>query len=72
MREFSQSFSFLNMLLGARLPVPADELTGACLRQMSQAHQDRHGFLVSAGKELAVRLSDQFDQLKAILERING
>ena len=69
-REFSRSFGFLNFLLGARLPVPAEELTGACLRLLSRAHQDRHAFLVAAGKELALRLSGQFDQLKAILERI--
>jgi hypothetical protein len=69
-KEFSQSFAFLSMLLNTRLPVPADELTSACLRQMSLAHEDRHVFLVAAGKELAILLSGQFNQLKAILERI--
>ena len=69
-KEFSQSFAFLNMLLGARLPVPAEELVASCLRQMSLACEDRHGFLVAAGKELAILLSGQFNQLKAILERI--
>jgi hypothetical protein len=37
---------------------------------MSLAHEDRHAFLVAAGKELAILLSGQFNQLKAILERI--
>ena len=69
-QNFSQSFAFLNILVNAHLPVPADELIAACLRQMSQAHEDRHSFLVTAGKELAVMLSGQFDKLKAILERI--
>jgi hypothetical protein len=69
-REFSQSLEFLNILISASLPVPADELIAAALRQMSQAHEDRHRFLVSAGKELATRLSNQYEQLKSILGRL--
>ena len=69
-RQFSQSLNFLNMLVNSRLPVPGDELTAACLRQMSRAHEDRHAFLVGAGKELAVLLGGQFSQLRAVLERI--
>ncbi len=69
-KEFSQSFDFLNILLNTRLPVSPDELIAACLREMSQAHEDRHAFLVAAGKELAILLSGNFNQLKAILGRI--
>ena len=69
-REFSQSFDFLNMLLNTHLPVPADELIAACLRQMSQVYEDRHAFLVAAGKELAILLSGELNQLKAILGRL--
>ncbi len=69
-KEFSQSFDFLNILINTRLPVSVDELVSASLRQMSQAHEDRHTFLVAAGKELAILLSGQFNQLKAILGRI--
>jgi hypothetical protein len=47
-----------------------EELVAAALRQMSQAHEDQHAFLVAAGKELAVLLSGQFNQLRAILGRI--
>jgi hypothetical protein len=71
-KEFSQSFDFLNILLTARLPVPPEELIAACLRQMSQVYEDRRAFLVAAGKELAILLSGQFNQLKAILERIKA
>ena len=71
-KEFSQSFDFLNMLINSHLLVSVDELVAACLRQMSQAYEDRHTFLVGAGKELAILLSGQFNQLKAILERIKG
>ncbi len=69
-REFSQSFGFLNILINARLPVPAEELVAACLRHMSTVYEDPHGFLVSAGKELATLLSGDFSQLKAILGRM--
>jgi len=71
-KEFSQSFDFLNILINTHLPVSADELVAASLRQMSQAYEDRHTFLVAAGRELAILLSGQFNQLKAILGRIKG
>jgi hypothetical protein len=70
MKEFSQSLQFLNILLNTRLPVSPEELIAACLRQMSQAHEDPRAFLVKAGKELAVSLGGNLNQLKAILERI--
>ncbi len=70
--EFGQSFDFLNILINAHLPIPSDELIAACLRQMSQAYEDRRAFLVAAGKELATLLSGEFNQLKAILGRIRG
>jgi hypothetical protein len=69
-QEFSQSLGFLNILLNARVPVAVEELTAAAIRQMSQARENRHAFLVGAGKELAVLLSGDFNRLKAILERI--
>ncbi len=69
-KEFSQSFDFLNMLINTHLPVPTDELIAACLRQMSQVYEDPRSFLVAAGKELAILLSGEFNQLKAILGRI--
>ena len=69
-REFSQSFDFLNMLINNHLPVLVEELVAASLRNMSQAHEDSHAFLVAAGKELAVLLGGEFSRLKAILGRI--
>ena len=69
-KEFSQSLDFLNILIKAHRPVSTDELVAACLRQMSQVHEDRQAFLVAAGKELAVLLGGEFNQLKAILGRL--
>ena len=68
--EFGKSFDFLNILINARLPVSTEELVAAALRQMSQAYEDRKSFLVAAGKELAVLLSGDINQLKAVLGRI--
>jgi hypothetical protein len=69
-KEFGKSFDFLNILINASLPVSTEELVAAALRQMSQAYEDRKTFLVAAGKELALRLSGDLSQLKAILGRI--
>ena len=69
-KEFSQSFSFLNILINTRLPVSPEELIAASLRQMSEVYENHRAFLVTAGKELAISLSGNFNQLKAILERI--
>jgi predicted ATP-grasp superfamily ATP-dependent carboligase len=69
-KEFSHSLGFLNIIINSQLPLPQDELIAACLRHMSQAHEDSNSFLVSAGKHLAALLSDDFNQLSAILERI--
>ena len=69
-KEFSQSFDFLNMLVNTHLPVAMEELVAASLRQMSEVYEDGRAFLVSAGKELAVLLSGDFSRLRAILGRI--
>jgi len=69
-REFSQSFDFLSLLLNARFNIPVEELVAASLRQMSRVHEDSRRFLVAAGKELAVLLGGEFNRLKSILKRI--
>jgi len=69
-KEFSQSFDFLNILINTHLPVPADELIAACLRQMSQVYEDPHPFLVVAGKELAILLNGELNRLKSIIRKI--
>ena len=69
-KEFSQSLGFLNIIVNSNLPLPQDELIAACLRRMSRAQDDGDAFLVTAGKHLAAMLSDDFHQLKSILERI--
>ncbi len=70
--EFSQYLGFLSILVNTRLPMATDEIIAAALRQMSQVYEDPHTFLVTAGKELAVLLSSDYSQLKAIMERLKG
>jgi hypothetical protein len=70
-KEFSRSFGFLSILVNASLPIPAEELIAAALRQMSQAQEDSRAFLVAAGKELANLLSSDFIRLKNILGRLS-
>jgi len=69
-REFGTSLAFLTLLVNTNLPVAKEEIIPAALRLMSQAQEDPHGFLVTAGKELAVMLGGQYNQLKAILGRL--
>ncbi len=68
--EFSKSFSFLNILINAAIPIPAEELIAATLRQMSRVRQDGHAFMVAAGKELANLLNSNIARLKNILEKL--
>jgi len=69
-KEFGRSLAFLNILISAHLPAPIDEIIPAALRLMSGAQEDPHAFLVAAGKELAIMLSGQYNQLRAILGRL--
>jgi hypothetical protein len=69
-REFGRSLAFLNILVSAHLPVSTEEIVPAALRLMSGAQEDPDAFLVAAGKELAVMLGGQYNQIRAILGRL--
>jgi hypothetical protein len=69
-KEFSQSFDFLNLLVNNRLQMPAEELLAAALREMSKVQPDSHAFLVAAGKALTAILSGEYHRLKTILARL--
>ncbi len=69
-KNFSQSFDFLSLLIGTNLMVPLDEVIAAAIRYFSNAHSDRHRFLVKAGKELALLLGSELNRLNSILRRI--
>jgi hypothetical protein len=69
-RAFTQSLEFLSLIVNARIPVPVDEVVGACLRYASKAHPDPNAFLVKAGKELACMLSSDVNRLNSLLKRL--
>ena len=69
-KQFSQSFDFLSILVNNRLQIPAEELVAATLREMSKAQTDPHAFLVAAGKALTAILSGEYHRLKTILARL--
>ena len=70
-KEFSKNFGFLNILLNAALPVLPEEIIAAALRQMSASQDEPRQFLISAGKELANLLSNDFARLRNILGRLS-
>jgi hypothetical protein len=69
-RAFTQSLDFLTLILNAKIPVPVDEVVGACLRNASGAHNDPDAFLVKAGKELARILGRDVNRLNSLLKRL--
>ncbi|MFC1920764.1 hypothetical protein ACFLYQ_03455 [Chloroflexota bacterium] len=69
-KEFSKSFNFLTILLNAHPEVSFEEIVSAALRRMAVVQEDQRGFLVAAGKELAVLLGSEFNRLKTILGTI--
>jgi len=71
-KEFSKSLSFLSILVNAHMSIPMEELVAAALRQMAAVQDDKHAFLVAAGKELATLLCGQYQQLRTVLGRLQS
>jgi hypothetical protein len=69
-KQFSQSFDFLGLLVTANAQVPAEELIAAVLREMSLVQDDPRAFLVAAGKSLTTLLGGDYQRLRAILGRL--
>ncbi len=65
--EFAESFDFLRLLLDGPHP---DDTIGAALRRLAAGHAQPYAFLVAAGKELTVLLSDDPLRLHALLRRL--
>jgi hypothetical protein len=66
--EFTRSLDYLGLLVNAG--ERSDELIAASLRGAAAANREPREFLVSAGKELAVLLSDDTHRLNSILRRL--
>lgn len=70
-REFSDRLDFLQTLISGGGAV-ADELVAACLREAAAARGGDRGYLIRAGKELAVLLGSDVNRLTAVLKRIRA
>jgi len=69
-KQFSESFDFISILLNNRQAIPTEELVAAGLREMSKAQNDPHAFLVAGGKALTSILCGDYYRLKTILTRL--
>ena len=69
-KDFSRSLNFLSVLAETKLPVSADEIIAASLRNISQLHSDAQAFIIGAGKELVWILGGDVRRLNAILKRL--
>ena len=72
--KFTNSLDFLHFLVS---PTPmgqavTDEVIVSCLRQARDQQEDPRGFLVSAGKALALQLIGDPPRLNAILKRLGS
>ncbi len=70
MLELTGSLDFLPTLLASPIGSP-DDVIAAFLRQAGQCHPEPEGFLVDAGKKLAVLLAGQLQRLNGILRRLS-
>lgn len=70
-RRLTDRMDFLRTIVNFA-GAPVEELLAACIRNaMTQYPEDRRNdFVVSAGKELAALLRDDYDRLHAIIRRI--
>ena len=69
-KEFAQSLEFLNLLINANAPTPAEELIAATLREISRVQPDPPAFLITAGKKLTALLSGDYQRLRTLLGRL--
>ncbi len=67
--RFTARLDFLSLLLASGLPA-ADEVAGACLRQVAAARADGPAFLSWAGRALAAQLSNDLPRLNTVLRKI--
>lgn len=68
-RAVSTRLDFLRTLANFS-EAPNEEVIAACIRDANRARGGDFDFLVSAGKELASLMKDDYDRLQAIIRRI--
>lgn len=73
-KDFTASFDYFPIVLGEQPGVPSDELLAASLRLAADSRgngEERHDFLVAAGRELAALLNNDQVRLTTILRRLS-
>ena len=68
--RFNGSLSYLSMLVD--VPERSNELIAAVLRNAAAACPEPRGFLVRAGKELALMMAGDINRLNIILKRVKA
>lgn len=68
--EFTGSLDFLPTLLASPIG-SSDDVIAAFLRQAGRSHPEPEGFLVDAGRQIAVLLAGQLQRLNGILRRLS-
>ncbi|MEE8443568.1 MAG: hypothetical protein V3S37_07445 [Dehalococcoidia bacterium] len=69
MRAFTERLDFLPLLLTGAPPL-TDEVAAAFLRQAATAHDDPNAFLLAAGRQVALRLSRDYQRLNTLLRSL--
>ena len=67
--RFTSCLDLLRLLINSNVPM-SDEVLGACLREAAVVHPDPAGFLLRAGKSLAVELAGDLPRLNAVLKKV--
>jgi hypothetical protein len=65
---FNQSLAYLSMLVD--VPERSNELIAATLRNAASAYSEPRGFLIRAGKELALMIAGDTNRLNIILKKV--
>lgn len=71
-KRFTVSLDFIGLLLDSRLPAEIDEVIAAFIRYAGSMQDNRSGFMLRAGRALALRLSNDTRRLDSILKRISA
>ena len=72
LREFAGSLEFLlSILLASPMIAAPDDVLAAFLQQASAAHPEPHDYLLGAGSELAITMSNDVRRLNNVLKRLS-
>ena len=71
LRDFASSLEFMPILLSSPMIAAPDEVVSAFLQQAGAAHPEPQDYLLSAGRELAMTMSNDVRRLNNVLKRLS-